>query len=474
VPGSLEVATWGWENKRGGDRLVDVYRVWEVKASREVRLRLQRLYVRLSSAVKEACKVLKERHGEAFREEPEKFSEELIGEASRIAGLPKGLFWYAVEWRRMVAEARRKSRRRSRFTPPPVPLLVKVVNSGERLHGNTAAVAVLDASRGELRVPSASVAIRLKPSMVRAVLEDIERFGDVKLTLQLTAKGRLRLVAHRKVRRAWWDGDVKLAIVAVDVNSNHGLYVMAFAFDKDVRLVAQRVFKTPNTTLLRLLAAVMASYSKVKSWEQAVERFRQERGAEKLGRTGRGYAVEEALRLAERLRAKMNLTPERAERIARQALRKVKKVNEDWVRATLKELRDLVRRLRDQGYMVVLVADVPRAESLRGTKLQRTLLRVAERLENLALYEGAKWFQPESNISGKQCPVCGARGVELEKRYYRCTRCDVTYGRDWAACANAAKLFLKACKAEKNLEALSRWLRASKALVHGAPRNMAR
>ncbi|WP_460025091.1 zinc ribbon domain-containing protein [Infirmifilum sp. SLHALR2] len=457
-----------WEGRGKSEKLVDAYRVWEVKTNREKRQRLQRLYVRLSSAVKQACKELRKGHGDAFRREPERFSEELAGEASKIAGLPKGLFWYAIEWRGMVAEARRKSKRRSGFTPPPVPLLVKVVGNGETLHGATNALAVLDTSRNELRVPSASIAIRLKPSLTRAVLEDVDRFSDIKLTLQLTAKGRLRLVAHRKVKQVRWGGDVKLAIVAVDMNSSHGLYLMAFAFDSEAKLVSQRVFKPPNTALLRLLAALMTSYSKVKCWDEAVKRFKEERGFEELRRAG--YAVKEALRIAERLRAKLNLTPERAERIARQALRKVKKVNEDWVRATLKELRTLVRKLRDQGYTVVFVADVPRAESLRGSQLQRTLLRVAERLENMAWYEGAKWFEPENNVSGRRCPICGREGVEVQRRYYRCPKCNVAYGRDWTATFNASKLYLKACRAEKHLEALQSWLQSHKtALTPAGP-----
>ncbi|UNQ73820.1 transposase [Infirmifilum sp. NZ] len=420
---SLEVVAWGWENKRGGEGLVEAYRVWRIKTNNEERLRLQRLYLRVSSAVKEACKVLKERHGEAFGKEPEKFSNELIGEASRIARLPKGLLYYAVEWWKMLAEARGKSRRRSRFTPPPMPLLVKVVDNGERLHGKSDALAVLDASKGALRIPSVKVAVRLKPSLVKAVLEDIQRFSDVKLTLQLTARGRLRLVAHRKVKKVWWNGNSKLAVIALDVNSNHGLYLMTFAFDGEVRLLAQRVFKPPNTTMLKLLAAIMRSYSKVKSWDEAVERFKVRRDVRGLRREGRGYAVGEALKLAERLRAKINLTPERAERIARQASRKVRKLNEDWVRGARREVRELVRKLRNQGYTVVIVADMPRAESLRGTKLQRTLLRTAKRLENLAAYEGARWFQPDNNISGKQCPICGKEGVEVQRRYYRCPKC---------------------------------------------------
>jgi len=35
--------------------------------------------------------------------------------------------------------------------------------------------------------------------------------------------------------------------------------------------------------------------------------------------------------------------------MARQALRKTRKLNEDWVRSVFKEMRSLVRRMRDQG-----------------------------------------------------------------------------------------------------------------------------
>jgi len=449
------------EGRGKGSNAVDAYRVWEVKANKELRLRLRSLYSDITLVVERAGEELDRKYGDAFRENPEKFGKELVEEVSRISGLPKGLLYYAGEWCRMVAVARGKSKKRSKFTPPPVPLLVKVVGNGERLHGNSSAVAVLDVSRNALRVPSAGVAVRLKPSLIRAVLEDIQRFEDIKLTLQLTAKGRLRLVAHRVAKQAWWDGDGRLAVIAVDVNSNHGLYLMAFTFDSEAKLVVQRVFKPPNTTLLRLLAAVMRSYSKVKSWDEAVQRFKQRRDVQKLRRTGKGYATEGALRLAERLREKINMTPERAERIARQASRKVKKVNVAWIRSVLREVRSLIRRLRDQGYFVVVVADVPRAESLRGSELQRTLLRVAERLENLVAYEGAKWFQPESSISGKRCPLCGKEGVEVQRRYYKCTRCDLVWGRDWAAAFNAAKLLLgKILKAEKHLQELQSWLRS--------------
>jgi len=66
------------------------------------------------------------------------------------------------------------------------------------------------------------------------------------------------------------------------------------------------------------------------------------------------------------LRAKVNLMSERAERIARQASRKVQRVSDDWIRGVFRELRKLVRKLGDRGYTVVIVAVVLRGGSLRG------------------------------------------------------------------------------------------------------------
>ncbi|PLJ77445.1 MAG: hypothetical protein B7L53_05910, partial [Thermofilum sp. NZ13] len=83
---------------------------------------------------------------------------------------------------------------------------------------------------------------------------------------------------------------------------------------------------------------------------------------------------------------------------------------------------------------------------------------------------GARWFKPDNNVSGKRCPICGREGVEVQRRYYRCPKCNVTYGRDWTAAFNAAKLLLRACKAERQLEALSQWLQSHKtALTPAGP-----
>ena len=68
----------------------------------------------------------------------------------------------------------------------------------------------------------------------------------------------------------------------------------------------------------------------------------------------------------------------------------------------------------DRGYFVAIVVDIPEHESLKGTKLQRTLLSVAERIRNLAAYEGTEHL--EVRASGRQCPVCDSWGRQSRKK----------------------------------------------------------
>jgi hypothetical protein len=59
------------------------------------------------------------------------------------------------------------------------------------------------------------------------------------------------------------------------------------------------------------------------------------------------------------------------------------------------------------GINVLILVDPINNESLRGTKLQGTLLRARRSLGNLAAYEGA--MLRLACASGKQCPRCGLR-----------------------------------------------------------------
>ena len=85
---------------------------------------------------------------------------------------------------------------------------------------------------------------------------------------------------------------------------------------------------------------------------------------------------------------------------------------------------------------MAIVVNPINSESLRGT-----LLRIRERLENLARYEGAHFA--ELRASGRYCPFCGAEGAENGHRVFKCPRCGTVWDRDRAAIANLVLRYLK-------------------------------
>jgi ribosomal protein S27AE len=108
--------------------------------------------------------------------------------------------------------------------------------------------------------------------------------------------------------------------------------------------------------------------------------------------------------------------------------------------------------------------------SLRGTELQGTLLRGRKLLRNLAVYEGAK--VGEVSASGKICPRCGTKGVEVahtkRSRIYECPKCGLRWDRDKGVHYNMlysyfARMVKEECDddsvlAERVLAALREWL----------------
>jgi DNA-directed RNA polymerase subunit RPC12/RpoP len=91
-------------------------------------------------------------------------------------------------------------------------------------------------------------------------------------------------------------------------------------------------------------------------------------------------------------------------------------------------VRELVREARERGWSVAIATNY---ESLNGSRLQRTLLRQRKVLRNLALYEGARFEL--YRVSGKRCPICGAEGVAIGHRRYRCPYCNIKWDLPGAA-----------------------------------------
>jgi hypothetical protein len=113
-------------------------------------------------------------------------------------------------------------------------------------------------------------------------------------------------------------------------------------------------------------------------------------------------------------------------------------------KAFAEELTALVRKLiceaRARGWSAAIVVDPINHESLRGSELQRTLLKPRRLLRNLALHEGARFKL--YRVSGKRCPNCGGWGVEVAHRRYRCPYCNIEWDRDKAATFWLLKRFL--------------------------------
>ena len=108
-------------------------------------------------------------------------------------------------------------------------------------------------------------------------------------------------------------------------------------------------------------------------------------------------------------------------------------MNDAFIETLVARVRELVREALQGGAAAAIVVDPINSESLQGTPLQGTLLRVRERLENLARYEGAHFA--EIRASGKLCPFCGAEGRENGHRVFKCPRCGTVWDRDRAAVA---------------------------------------
>ncbi|MEM1631363.1 MAG: hypothetical protein QXX83_04470, partial [Thermofilum sp.] len=157
-----------------------------------------------SEAPGEGFRVFRVELNRRVRGELERFYRRL---AARDPSLPKSALYYHKSWeeeRAVVLELREQAGKR---TPPrrdpPYHLLVKITKDGKRIHGSDSVPVVVDLDRGELRIPCAGIRIHLKPGLVKALEGDLRLAPKPEFILQLTCRGRLRIVAFRSPPR-WW------------------------------------------------------------------------------------------------------------------------------------------------------------------------------------------------------------------------------------------------------------------------------
>ncbi|MEM4790669.1 MAG: zinc ribbon domain-containing protein [Thermofilum sp.] len=404
--------------------------------------------------------------GEGFRVFRVELNRRVRGELAKLhqrlvqrdPSLPKNAFRYHKSWENEDANMREMREQAGKRSPPKrraaYYLLAKVVKDGKRIHGSKGASVIVDLGRGELWIPCAGIRIPLKPGLVKALEGELRLDPKPELVVQLTCRGRLRIVAHRSPPR-WWlyreecsDFDAvrlepPVRVVGVDVNSVYGLTVVVFDVTEGGVRVPKSPFRLqpPNDTLYLAEASVLrkiaqglpptpprgASEEELQRWQWALERVK------RLERRAGALTTERA----DRLRCQL----ERAARIARRR----------WAQKLLGELRQLVRGANGRA---VVAIDVPDPDSLRNSKLQKTYLHVTKHIKNLCAYEGALYRRVRA--SGRACPLCSRWCEEVEHRYYQCPRCGITFDRDYGSAFNTALRVLPPTLADE----LRKWLKA--------------
>jgi ribosomal protein S27AE len=320
-----------------------------------------------------------------------------------------------------IKKMRREAGKRTLPRTPPLLIPVRFVMTDGQERGNKNAPTVIDLKKGELRIPSYSVRVKLRRSLVRALVEEnmLEPRSD--FVLQVTRRGFLRLIASRYVRASI---ALPLRIIAIDENSLNGEALGVWDVLKPGRVVRSRYeeLMPRNRGFLDRTTALFQSAAAGK--------------AETL------EEVKKLLREAEKDETEIAalLAPEKLAEVAASTKGREKRLNKAFAEELVSLVRRLVREARARGWSTAIVIDPINAESLKGSELQRTLLKPRRLLRNLALYEGAKLKL--YRVSGKQCPNCGEWGIEVAHRRYRCPRCGIEWDRDKCATFWLAKRFL--------------------------------
>jgi hypothetical protein len=393
----------GGEKKRNGTTPGPGFRVYKIKVNRVNKDRLKVLY----------NDVIHKRDG----------------------NIPKGLVYYVEEWVEMFENVKRMREEAGKRTLPKTPPLlvpVRFVMPDGTMRGDKNAPAVIDLRRGELRIPSYGVVQKLPCSLVRALVEENNLNPRPDFVLQVTRKGLVRLIASRAPPPKQSD---RLLLVCMDENLGHGLYTTLISFDSEkVKVARGPTFKPPNAALLRRIAAQLQSAADTGATSELralIERAYEELGEKREVEGGGLYA-----------------TPDRLRELYRRARTRERRLNEEWRSSVVAWLRRAVRENAD-ARAVVLVDEVT-------AETARLLRRVIKRLRNLCAYEGAEYVSLRA--SGKYCPRCGVKGVEVAHRVYRCPRCGLEWHRDRCATFALALAYARITKNDALYRALLEWL----------------
>jgi ribosomal protein S27AE len=316
--------------------------------------------------------------------------------------------YYAEEWIEMFEEVKRGREEAGKRTLPRLPPLflpLRFILPDGSTRGKNAAPAVVDLKRNELRIPSYGVRVPLRRSLVRALIEENLLEPRPEFTLQVTRRGLIRIVAHRRLRARL---ELPLRAVTIDENSLYGHSLACWYISEAKASMSHFEKMRPvNHGFRRRVAALLQCYA--------------DKGEAKKRLAG--ILPPEVLK---------TLTTERSRELAERTRERERRLNDDFVCKLVAKVRALVREAVRRGMSALILVEPVNADSLRGTELQGTLLRGRKLLMNLAVYEGAK--MGKVSASGKTCPRCGTKGVEVvhtkRSRIYECPRCGLRWDRD--------------------------------------------
>jgi transposase len=372
-------------------------------------------------------RVYKLKTKKAVKEKLKEFYD-LLTSLNPVSRLPKNTMRYREEWEnsflqvvhsrltasagRWLSSPKKRKRRKGRHIPkrPPYLLTVRfILSSGER-RGHTDAPVAIDLRRRELRIPCVGITVPIPEQLARALEEENGLEPRPKFVTQLTSDGKLRIIAERAPEPR--PLEVPIRIIAIDLNSRYGFVVAVFDFiNEHCRLTYFKIFKPQNHGYREKVAAALKKHA------------------------CKPAALEELRKLLP-----FTPSPKEAEELARRTLTKKRRLNNAFIEGLTARVRKLIREALQGGIAVAIVIDPIDEQSLRGTKLQGTLLRTRKRLENLAKYEGVHFA--ELRASGKLCPFCGTRGIENGHRTYKCPCCGAQWDRDRGATVNLVLQYL--------------------------------
>jgi predicted RNA-binding Zn-ribbon protein involved in translation (DUF1610 family) len=264
-------------------------------------------------------------------------------------------------------------------------------------------------------------------------------------TLQITRRGLIRVVARRRLRARL---ELPLRVVTIDENSLYGHSLAYWCIDETkVAMAHFEKLRPANHGYRREIAALLQSFADRPSEETKKQ----------LAKILPPKALE-------------TLTTEGARELAEKTRGREKRLNDSFISNLIAKVRSVVREAVKKGMSALILVEPIDSDSLKGTELQGTLLRGRKRLQNLAVYEGAK--VGEVSASGKVCPRCRSKGVEVARtkrsRIYECPKCGLRWDRDKGVHYNMLvnyfeKLRKEECDddsvmAERILAALGEWL----------------